>query len=683
MGRWFIKAFSVLCLISIVFSLNHRDAWAYELAATGSATVTATIPDNNPPSTPILISPSNGAELTDSTPEFIWAETTDDRQMNSYQLYLDGSLLYDNIPLTATDNSSYTLTYDSETGYYHLTPKSSIGDGSHTWKIRAVDVLDSYAESVTWSFTIDTQSPVFIITHIGVSTSTSSSTEYELDPHISSQDFDSLPFEPLEFIENELLLIGTGEANSTVELTATIPGDPTQTFDFSIDSDGNWQQQLGILPRGVIITLDFVVTDEVGHITILENIEIYLTPLEIVVSPLFTTPTPTTLPSGEITTPSLEEEQKVSTASGVLILPYLPPKELIHEIIQELEEKIPQPLSTLTASVATETRRLLARGYTWLSPWLALILALTLPITTLLLVSSKFAAPLSPRTLKKVAQALGLFPGGPAQGIFFDDSNNQGVAFGKVSIISQDQNHAFQDVAICDENGIYRGLSVPEGEYRLSPSEDSVIFPTTKVSIQNNPDYYQGAVFKVLNANILPVFLIPGTIYQEQKTQSILESLRVSLARLNRYPLPFLCVLTLVSLFISLLYPFASNWIVVIGYVIIWGKRGYELRSQKILKGIVIDSETHAIPGVIIRAQPLDTQEIGTIFISSKTGQFQLKIKSAERVSPFSLTVSHVSYHWMESAQEGNTLIINQESLNQQKTSSDDWELVLVLKKVS
>lgn len=177
------------------------------------ANVTATVADHTPPSVPILIAPDNGSTITDSTPTFIWEGSTDDRGIGKYELYLDGSVLFGSIPTGATTNSSYTLTYDSATHRYSLTPSTALAEGNHTWKVRAIDIYDNYTDSVTWSFTLDSPPPTFILTDIG-----------EVEVSISAQDITTVPDEPIEIEENEPLLLATGEANSTVEVTLTIPG---------------------------------------------------------------------------------------------------------------------------------------------------------------------------------------------------------------------------------------------------------------------------------------------------------------------------------------------------------------------------------------------------------------------------------------------------------------------------
>jgi len=85
--------------------------------------------------------------------------STDDTQMQYYQLVIDDVIIFDHIPLINHENDSYILKYDLVTGQYSLTPKNSLIAGIHTWKVIAIDTSGNSHDSVTWTFTIDTLAP--------------------------------------------------------------------------------------------------------------------------------------------------------------------------------------------------------------------------------------------------------------------------------------------------------------------------------------------------------------------------------------------------------------------------------------------------------------------------------------------------------------------------------------------
>ena len=102
----------------------------------GFSTKTFTIEEDvSAPSSFSLVSPANGATVSDNPPTFSW-NASSDTDLSHYQLYLDGSLLADN--LTST---SYT-------------PSSALSCGSHTWYVKAVDEAGHSTQSETFSFEI-------------------------------------------------------------------------------------------------------------------------------------------------------------------------------------------------------------------------------------------------------------------------------------------------------------------------------------------------------------------------------------------------------------------------------------------------------------------------------------------------------------------------------------------------
>ena len=285
-----VKKILFIILYSSIFVLSHQSVLADTISTEGpgptysqTPKVSLSIVDNIKPSTPILISPTNNKYVTTGIPTFLWEESTDDRGINKYQLYLNGALAYDNLPTGNQETSNYIYTHDTINSQYSLKLKNSLSDGAYTWKVRVYDINGNFTDSATWTFIIDTLAPNFVITNIG-----------EVSTSISAQDPGTIPVSPIALDNNEPLIIATGEANSTVEVTVTIPGDPTQTYTTTIDSEGNWELQLGVFERGEIITLDFIITDQAGLVSVLNGVEFIVNEIIIIIPP---TVTPTITPS--------------------------------------------------------------------------------------------------------------------------------------------------------------------------------------------------------------------------------------------------------------------------------------------------------------------------------------------------------------------------------------------------
>lgn len=227
------KGLFLLALIGLCFSF-----FSSVYAEDKSITITASVPDEIPPSAPILVAPENGAYLANPTPTFIFKKSYDAQSpIRHYQMYLNGSLFIPEIPSSQTpvETDQFYCIITQET--ISVTLKEPLADGLYTWKIRAYDMYGNWADSATWTFTIDTLAPFIIITQIGENT----------DLNLSSQDLSSIPsglvietislqpefkgrsepgariqisLEPISYPENETILL-TGNANPQGRFTLT------------------------------------------------------------------------------------------------------------------------------------------------------------------------------------------------------------------------------------------------------------------------------------------------------------------------------------------------------------------------------------------------------------------------------------------------------------------------------
>ena len=117
---------------------------AYDVAG-NSTTINKTVTvDTAIPSSFSSLSPSPNATTNVTMPTFSWDASSDAASgLAKYQLYLDDSLLADNISATAT-------TY---------TPAAGISEGAHSWYVVAYDVAGNTTTSSTSTLNIDTTAP--------------------------------------------------------------------------------------------------------------------------------------------------------------------------------------------------------------------------------------------------------------------------------------------------------------------------------------------------------------------------------------------------------------------------------------------------------------------------------------------------------------------------------------------
>lgn len=575
----------------VIFFATNSLVWANDV------TVTAVVPDTQAPSVPILIAPSDNALLSDNTPSFQWYESSDNVAMSHYAIYLNGSVFYNNIPLTATENSYYVLAYDSLNGIYTLTPKNSLADRAYTWGIVAFDYADLTASSDVWHFTIDTLAPNFVLTKIG-----------DTDVNISAGNASSVPSEPIiifanDATANEPILIAYGEANSYVQLTVTIPDDANQIFTTQIDENGYYEFQLGILPRDEDIRLDFIITDRVGHVSVLEEayfrieLQYWPTPTPTKTPTPTETPTPTptvtltispsltTSPSVSptlSTTPSLSPTFTASPSASLSptltptpsvsappeptgFIPIIPPKEIIHEVGDEFIEDLPDSTA--------EYIRAFLRSKFWqnLSLVIALLFLGVFYLFAFLILMSKFISLLSFALAKKIL--ILLFPPFFKAKKHLVFEHGETLASPLVLVELFDGNGRILDFTITNLQGNFDDLNFPLASgiaWRLQVKDSNFYYPIgdQKPGQLEFWQFYQNQMMNKENYHNQPI-LIPTLRATGQQKLPFFERLRIYVLYLLDYPIWFLVFSSIIGLIFTLRYPSLLNWIALFFYLVI------------------------------------------------------------------------------------------------------------------
>jgi len=101
---------------------------------------------NRYPGQPQLVSPTDDAIISDSTPTLDWNSTTDP----------DGDTLTYYVRYTTT-GSTWSSWFNTGGSTQYTT--ATLADGLHSWQARACDPSPFCTDSVTWSFTVDTIAP--------------------------------------------------------------------------------------------------------------------------------------------------------------------------------------------------------------------------------------------------------------------------------------------------------------------------------------------------------------------------------------------------------------------------------------------------------------------------------------------------------------------------------------------
>lgn len=631
LAQFLLLAALVWCLASSFVTQTY--------AADSQSTVTATIADNAGPTTPILIAPNNNSYVTTTTPSFVWTASTDDNGIGHYELSLDGSTLFSSIPTSATSNSSYTLTYNSGNQEYTLVPATSLTQGSHTWKVRAVDTLGNGTDSATWSFTVDTQAPSFVISQIGTASVS-----------ISAQDLSTIPSSPLVLTANEPLLTAAGEANSTVQLTVTIPSSSNQSYSVAIASNGTWSQQLGILPRDVTITLDFTITDLAGNVSVLNGVTFTIPTPVITFPPTSPSPSPSPEATPEATpgvTPSPSPSPSPSPEAPLITIPVLPPKEIAAAVSREVAQQLETPIAIIEAIIPPVITSALDSTTRTVAPYSAAILTSAVPLVATAAVASQFGTGLSIDLLIKILQALGLLRRGKKQGIVYDQTTDKPVPFALITITGINKEQQVLETVVTDTEGVYRGIKLPAGVYQLSVSHQDYTFPTKipkPIYVQAN-DYYMGETFEITAAKAgreEQLFLIPvDPVATAGKNRSKVFS-RLGLARVSSLTGPLLIPLFVISGVMLSLSPSIWNSGVFLLYCVYVGLKARTWFQTPNVVGTVVTLKGEPIDDAILRVIDSETNELVEVTRSKPDGKFDLSLKPGS----YQLSVMKPGYVW-------------------------------------
>lgn len=555
--------------------------------------VTATVPDIIPPSTPILINPEDGANLDNAYPVFQWYESTDNQAMSHYQFILDGRLWFNKIPLTDFANDQYSLDYDPGSGIYTLVAKTPLAHGAHRWQIIAWDFGDNSASSTTWNFNVFTKDPVFNVRKIG-----------DVAVNISSNNPDSVPQTAIKLFQrdpfaNEPWIIALGDANLKVDLVVTIPNRASLFYSQYTDSKGDWSLQLDLLPRNQVIRLDFIISDVVGHTSYIKNLYIIIQQHYWPATPVpsaTVTEVPPTSPTGTISGTPIISQTSISptptTPPRGIQVPIIPPREIVQEIVEEVKESLPSQIATFLTEFA--------RTSIWktLSQFIALLLALLLPIVTYLLLLLKFYRHLSLVSLKKVF--LALWPWFRRKNLVFEYRNSQAAPLVRVELINAETKEII-DWQITSYLGQFFDFSWPnDTALALEVKDNNFYFPIgeQKPAFLSWYNFYQKEIFMIENdnhkisakkidqpANLFNAkraLAIPTLMAEGKNNLPLIERIRIILAYLLSYPWWFWALSLLFILPFVLRYPSIFNYLALIYYFLIALLKHFYVSGSKI-----------------------------------------------------------------------------------------------------
>lgn len=593
-------------------------------------TVTASVSDTIHPSTPILVSPEDNSLINESLVTFVWSKSTDEVGVNSYTLFLDGAAYIANIPTSDADHDAYVLDYDGDTGYYTLTVTQPIDEGQHTWHIVAFDAAENQTSSVTWSFSVDSLAPTFIITQVG-----------NQEVSISAQEADSIPDSPIILTANSPLLLGTGEPNASGTVTIWLGSEQLDSGDFSLDSSGTWSIQLGILPRDVILTLNFTLTDAAGNVSILNDLSLIIQTEYFQIPPLPSTqPDIGSLPSAGQPTPTAS---LVTLPGGIEIAPLvikkLPPVEIASTFITQASEILPDNLRAYVRlrPLILEPGPLLLALF-----WLPVLL-LTTPVTiAALLLWGLNEGTFTLTKLRRMLQALGLWPwwGGqaPSSGLVIESVSQHPVAFARVIITGTDQQkRPVREILITNQQGEYYLPDLSPGVYQAYVDYPGSSFPSATVRPDHIPWYnqYRGENMVIGHDGTMPSLVIPIDPTDGRQLRVTGQARLLKALALYR---PLSLGTFLLACVSTALYPSAVSLLVLSTYLMGLGHTCVLRWLSR--RGLVTDEQEQPLPYAVIRLYDSRAPLLAKLAQTDENGRFSALFKGSE------LSMQAVYFGW-------------------------------------
>jgi hypothetical protein len=276
----------------------------------GDITNSATIETTEIPVTtieaPQLITPVDDSLTNNSYETFSWYQSTPESSISHYTLYLDDTIVADNIPHVGNaDTSLFKSTLNGNT--ISLVLKTPLSDGTHTFKVTAHSFTSITATSETRTFYVDTTVPIIILQAVDENTMYWATNDPFTIPPYSDRHLIVTTKNPL--------LSGKIESSSNFKLSLVCPLDaPSSCLSQTItinDPDGNWKHRFRKLIEYITYQAYLTSTDASGNSNIFPEFTVQYTPTPLI--PLLSIPKPTptkTSPSPTPKTPALTTDPR-------------------------------------------------------------------------------------------------------------------------------------------------------------------------------------------------------------------------------------------------------------------------------------------------------------------------------------------------------------------------------------
>lgn len=196
--------------------------------------------------------------------------------------------------------------------------------------------------------------------------------------------------------------------------------------------------------------------------------------------------------------------------------------------------------------------------------------------------------------ITKILQALGILPKGNSSGVVYDTKTGSVVPFAVLTLISQSGIIA---TLITDSKGVYHGVNLAPGVYRMTIKHHEYSFPTKedRPAIVTVKDFYKGESFSVVSQEEKQFLIVP--MDGVGKGMSISKRLLLIFNSVSK--LLFVPMLIFSTLVVAA-NPTPFNIVIAGIYTLIFWYKVLHLFSFATLKGKITDENNNPIPNVII-----------------------------------------------------------------------------------
>jgi len=305
-----------LLFFIILLHVSSQTAFAFELIATNSAIVSASVPSTtfNPPT---LVSPKDNSATNNTREALVWQRPSPlpVTPLHHYDVYLDGQIFAASVSDSITTQTYYFYTITRSDNTFTLNFNTDLAQGYHTWSVTAYNTYGINVSSETWTFYVDS-----VVPNIKLQKVDSQTLNWDTGNPVSIPD---ISLRLITVGNPNPLLSGTVEPYANLQIILLCPQNIRNCHNQIWQGNyptGLWQNRFYGLVRGHVYTVYLAATDAAGNSTIFPDFYLIYgsaipTPSAII--------TPTAIPTPPVS-PSISPTETPTPTLEITPTPFVP-----------------------------------------------------------------------------------------------------------------------------------------------------------------------------------------------------------------------------------------------------------------------------------------------------------------------------------------------------------------------